>query len=306
MIEHPSGRQFTIARDDQRAVVTEVGGALRSYVAAGRELLDGFREEEMDTDARGQLLIPWPNRLEDGRYRWDGVEHQAPLSEPAKHNAIHGFVRFANWTCARLTTASVTLGHVLHARPGYPFTLALEVTYRLDAAGLTVTTSARNAGGEAAPYAAGQHPYLAAPAGGLIDDCSLRAPGATSLPTDDRGIPTGRSPVAGTDLDFRTARTIGATEIDYAFTDLERDGDGRAWLELRAPDGRGAAIWCDERYPYLELFTGDTLPEPGRRRRGLGVEPMTAPPNALATGTDVIRLEPGATTEAAWGLTALA
>ncbi|MDP9497591.1 MAG: aldose 1-epimerase family protein [Actinomycetota bacterium] len=304
MNELPSGRQYTIVHGADRSTVVEVGGGLRSYLAGGRELLDGYAEDEMATSARGQPLIPWPNRLRDGRYSWDGQTHQAPLSEPDKGNAIHGFLRFANWTCLGSTTSRVELGHVLHPRPGYPFTLAVRLSYRIGPDGLTVTTTARNVGTQALPYASGQHPYLASPTT-LVDDCLLQAPGATYLPTDERGIPTGRQPVQGSEYDFRSDRPIGSVQLDLAFTDLDRDQDGRAWVRLQAPDGRGAAAWLDENYPYLELFTGDSVPETQRRRRGLGIEPMTAPPNAFQSGTDVQRLEPGEKTSASWGLRAL-
>ncbi len=303
-VELPSGRQYTIVHGADRATVVEVGGGLRSYVADGRELLDGYAEDQMASSARGQPLIPWPNRLRDGQYTWDGQTHQTPLSEPDKGNAIHGFLRFANWTCLGQRTSAVHLGQVLHPRPGYPFTLAVRLSYRLSPDGLTVTTTARNVGSQALPYAAGQHPYLAAPTG-LVDDCVLQAPGATYLPTDDRGIPTGRESVHGSEYDFRAGRAIGTTRLDLAFTDLDRDVDGRAWVRLQAPDGRGAALWLDHGYRYLELFTGDSLPQAQRRRRGLGVEPMTAPPNALQAGTDVQRLEPGQTSSASWGVRSL-
>ncbi len=304
MKEPPSGRQYTIVHGPDRATVVEVGGGLRSYVADGRELLDGYAEDEMATSARGHTLIPWPNRLRDGSYSWDGRTHQVPLSEPEKNNAIHGFLRFTNWTCQALTSGHVELGQVLHPRPGYPFTLAVRLTYRIGPDGLTVTTTARNLGAQALPYAAGQHPYLAAPTG-LVDECTVQAPGAVYLPTDERGIPTGRQSVSGSEYDLRAGRPLGPIELDLAFADLHRDGDGRAWVRLQAPDGRGAEVWLDERYRYLELFTGDSVPEAERRRRGLGVEPMTAPPNAFQSGVDVQRLEPGEQTSASWGVQAL-
>ena len=267
MRELPSGRQYTIVHGADRATVVEVGGGLRSYVAGGRELLDGYAEDEMATSARSQALIPWPNRLRDGRYTWDGQTHQAPLTEPEKGNAIHGFLRFANWTCRGQSTSRVDLGHVLHPRPGYPFTLEVRVSYVVGPDGLTVTTTARAVGSQALPYAAGQHPYLAAPTG-LVDECTLQAPGATYLPTDERGIPAGREPVQSSEYDFRAGRAIGQVELDLAFTDLDRDEDGRAWVGLRGPDGPGAGIWLDEGYSYVELLTGDSLPGPQRRRRG--------------------------------------
>ena len=298
----PSGRQHVLAHGDQQVVVVEVGAGLRSYRSHGRELLDGYAEDEMASSARGQPLIPWPNRLRDGRYTWDGEEQQLPLSEPEQRNAIHGLVRWAAWTTVRQTTSEVELRHVLHPSPGYPFTLELSLAYALAGDGLTVTTTARNAGSTALPYAAGQHPYLAA--SGAVDECRLELSAATRVLTDDRGLPTGREDVSGTDYDFRTARAVGGTEIDAAFTDLARDDDGRCWVTLSEPE-RVVRLWVDQSYPYVELFTGDSVPEPARRRRSLGVEPMTAPPNALADGVDVQRLEPGESTTSRWGMVAI-
>jgi aldose 1-epimerase len=299
-IELPSGRQHTIVFGDQQAVVVEVGAALRSYRVAGREILCGYGESEMATSARGQVLIPWPNRLRDGQYSWNGTPHQLPLTEPAKHNAIHGLVRWANWVAARQSTSEVELRQVLHPQPGYPFTLDLCVTYRLDDRGLTVTTSATNAGSAPLPYAAGQHPYLAAP--GLVDDCRLELDAMSYLPTDDRGLPAGRAAVPGSEYDFRTERQIGQTELDLAFTDLARDDDGRAWVVFRTPDGATTRVWVDESYRHLELFTADSVPDESRQRRSLGVEPMTSPPNAFADGIDVITLDPGQGKTCVWGI----
>ena len=300
----PTGEQFTLRAADAEAVVVEVGGGLRSYRAGGRDVLDGFAEQEMAGNARGHVLAPWPNRLRDGRWTWDGEEHVTPLSEPETGNAIHGLVRHVAWQVVERSSEAVTLEHLLHPQPGYPFTLRLQIAYELSTAGLRVTTTATNAGDVALPYGEGHHPYLAAGAGLLLDDCTLVAPGATRLETDERAIPTGADKVEGTPYDLRDGRPIGDLRIDHCFTDLDRDADGLAWVRLTGPDGRGAAVWLDEHYGYLQLFTGDVVPEP-RRRRGLAVEPMTCPPNALATGESVRRLEPGESTTASWGIAPL-
>jgi aldose 1-epimerase len=93
---------------------------------------------------------------------------------------------------------------------------------------------------------------------------------------------------------------LGEQQIDYAFTDLARDEAGRAVCRLTAPDGATAELWADESYPFIELYTGDTL-SPPRRRRGLAVEPMTCAPNAFRSGEGLIRLEPGQTHRSRWG-----
>lgn len=298
----PSGSQFDLSHDDQRAVVVEVGGALRSYVAAGDELLDGYGAGERCTSARGQSLIPWPNRLRDGRYRFEGSEYQLPLTEPVKHNAIHGLVRWANWSAATRTQACVSMQHLLYPQSGWPFALALEVQYELSDDGLSVRTTAGNVGAGPCPYGAGAHPYLTLGTE-RIDPLVLQAPGRRYMRTDERGIPTGSEPVDGTEFDFLGPREVGVTQLDTGYGDLQRDADGRARVRLSTPDGqRRAALWLDEAYPYLMLFTGDSLPEPARRRRGLGIEPMTCAPNALQSGEGLRILAPGESFTSAWGI----
>ena len=296
----PSGTQFEIASDDQRASVVEVGGAVRSYDVADQRVLDPFPLEAMCDGAHGSPLVPWPNRLADGRYSWDGTDHQVALTEPGKQNAIHGFLRWAPWVPRVHEADRVVMGATIHPQSGYPFALDVAVEYRLGADGLVVTTTATNIGDAALPYANGQHPYLSA-GDGTLDDCTLEFGAATRVETDAvRQLPTANVPVAGTDYDFSSRRVIGAFSMDFAFTHLARDADGRAWASVGRPDGSFAEMWVDERYPYLELYTGDTL-APHRRRLGLGCEPMTCPPNAFATGQQVIRLEPGEQAVTTWG-----
>jgi aldose 1-epimerase len=296
----PTGEQVELVHGDQRAVVVEVGGGLRAYAAGQRELLDGYDVDAMSTSGRGQLLIPWPNRLQDGRYEFDGRRHQLALSEPEHGNAIHGLVRWTRWFVREREADRVLLEHVLHPQPGYPFSLTVEVEYALAADGLSVRTTATNIGVDACPYGAGVHPYLTVGTPS-VDAAILTSPGATVIRSDDRGLPVGTDPVERTPFDFRRARVIAATTLDHAFTDLERGDDGLARVELRHPDGSGVVLWVDEGYRYLMLFTGDPLPDVGRR--SLAVEPMTCPPNAFRTGESLVRLEPGETHTARWGLT---
>jgi aldose 1-epimerase len=296
----PSGEQFELSHADQRAVVVEVGGGLRSYTLGGRDLLDGYAATEMCRSGRGQVLAPWPNRIGDGRYEFDGTSHQLALTEPENGNAIHGLVRWAPWRADPHERNKVRMEHVIHAQPGYPFSLSLALEYELGGDGLSVRTTATNVGATACPYGCGMHPYLTLGTP-TIDALALRAPGSTVLRSDHRGLPTGAVPVDGTDYDFRRPRDIGATVLDNAFTDLERDDDGRARVELRSPGGdAGLTLWVDEGYGYLMLFSGDPLPDVARR--SLAVEPMTCPPNAFRSGDGVIRLDPGRSFTCAWGL----
>jgi aldose 1-epimerase len=297
----PSGKQYEIAAGEHRATIVEVGGGLRSYDCGDRPVLHPYDLDAMCDGAHGAPLIPWPNRLADGRYSFDGSDYQVALTEPEKHNAIHGFLRWRPWTTTEQWPDRVLTGTRLYPLMGYPFTLDVEVDYRISDSGLTVTTTATNVGDQPAPYGCGQHPYLS-PGTGRIDDCTLQLAADTRITTDDeRQLPTGTEAVQGTPYDFRAGKRLGDLAVDFAFTDLSRDVDGRAWIRLTGTDGRTAALWIDDSYPILEVYTADTL-APARQRRGLGSEPMTCPPNAFATGTDVRRLEPGDSAVTTWGV----
>lgn len=297
----PSGRQYEIRHGEQVAVVVEVGGGVREYRVGERAVLDPYPLDAMCDGAHGAPLVPWPNRLADGRYRFDGVDHQVAITEPEKGNAIHGFLRWRSWDAVREEPSRVTMGTRLHPLTGYPFLLDVEVDYRLDDAGLTVTTTATNRGDRSCPYGAGQHPYLS-PGSGVIDDAVLSFTAGNRIVTDQtRQLPTGVEPVAGGRFDFSDPRRLGDLRIDFAFTNLARDETGLAWVRLAGPDGRRVELWVDDTYPIVELYTGDTL-RPDRRRLGLGAEPMTCPPNAFQSGQGVRRLAPGEAVTTRWGV----
>jgi aldose 1-epimerase len=308
----PSGEQYEIAGGGYRAVVVESGAALRTLEHEGRALVDGFAADAMSSGGRGQVLMPWPNRLRDGRYTFGGRDLQLGLSEPARRNASHGLVRWVAWTLEEHTAASVTLTYRLMAQTGYPWTLDLHLLYDLSADGLTVTHSVTNLAGEAAPYAAGMHPYLTVgePGRGRLDDLELLLPASTRcLVDDDRKLPTGEEPVEGTAYDFRVPRPLRGSVLDHAFTDLGRDARGRAVIELRDPaDGTGVGLWVDGSHGWVQVYTADDH-DGDAYRRSLAVEPMTAPPDAFSSGRDVRVLAPagqdGDEASASWGISAL-
>ncbi len=297
----PSGDQYEIVDGIRRAIVTEVGATLRAFSVAGIDIVDGFDEHAMSTAGRGQVLAPWPNRLEDGSYTFDGCACRAALDEPELGNAIHGLVRWLPWRTVHRSAHAVRLSCVLHPQPAYGWRLALEVEYRLDAHGLTVAAEATNRSVASAPFGIGFHPYLSAGAS-TVDDALLTVRARRRLLTDERGLPRGSEEVAGTTFDFSSARPIGGARLDTAFTDLDRDPDGRATIRFEAP--RPVAVWMERPFAYAMVYTGDTLDPPSRRRRGVAIEPMTSPPNALRTGTDLIRLEPDTPWSAEWGIEA--
>jgi aldose 1-epimerase len=296
-----TGAQYEIEAGGYRATVTELGGGLRALSYEGTPLVIGYEADELPPHGAGQLLAPWPNRVGDGAYTFDGTRYQLPLSEPARGNSIHGLTRWMSWTRAGHEPGEVTLRCAPLGQIGYPFAVQVDVTYRLDSkTGLHVTVTAANKGSRSAPWGTGHHPYLTV-ATPSVDDCEFTLPAGQWLPVDDRGIPSGEPrDVAGSDFDFRAARKVAGTKLDHAFTGLRRDTDGLAWVRLDA-GGMRSALWADVAYRWLQVFTGDPL-EPEMRRTALAVEPMTCPPNAFASGYDLLVLQPGETVSCRWGI----
>ncbi len=280
-------------------MIVEVGGGLREYLVGDHALLDGYAEDEICSSGRGQPLIPWPNRIRDGEYEFDGKRQKLGLTEPARSNAIHGLVRWANWKVFPTAENAASAELTLHPQTGYPHTLELSIGYRLTDDGLAVTATATNGGPGSCPYGAGFHPYLTLGTD-TIDELVLELPASQRLEADERGIPTEAVPVEGGEFDFRAPRAIGDQELDTGFTGLAPDADGitRARVSTEASE---ATLWMDSPYRYVMVFTGDTL-APNRRRRGVAIEPMTCAPNGFNSGDGLVVLEPGESHSASWGL----
>ncbi|MFE6306813.1 aldose 1-epimerase family protein [Nocardiopsis sp. NPDC057823] len=302
------GETIELRSGDFGARVAVEGAALQALTWRGRDLVWPYTGTP--TAFQGQVLAPWPNRIGRGRYRFGGSEYTLEVNDPATGSAIHGLVHDRVWTPVRTSDAEAVLHLDLPATAGYPFPLALDLAYRLDGDGLTVTTTARATGDSPAPFGLGFHPYLdlGEPVRDLADrgELTLSAPVAARQPVDDRLLPVGDPvPVQGTGMDFRPpGRGLGDTVLDTAFVIGERDADGRAWTHVDGPRHR-VSVWCDASFGYLQLFSSDTLAGADRRAH-LAVEPMTCPPDAFNTGTGLIVLEPGATTRHAFGITASA
>ena len=295
----PSGQQFRLASGDQVVTVVEVGAAVREFRVGERDVFQSYAESALSAGFHGAVLLPWPNRLADGRYEFDGEHYQLPVSEPARMTALHGLSPWRPWSLVAQEPDQLVLTLALLPSPGYPFFLDTTVEYRLGQHGLEVRTTSRNVGDRACPYAVGFHPWLSA-GDAMLDECTLTLDATHRFVTDDRLLPIAEEEVAGTPYDFRVPRRLEALVLDDAFTGVPRTADGLAWVKLAAPDGATAAIWMDGSCDYWQLCTGDMLP-PHQARRGLAAEPMTAAPNAFVTARGLRRLEPGDSVTTTWG-----
>jgi len=301
----PSGRQHEITSGGYRAVITEVGAALRRLSHDDRPLVVGFSIDELMPAYRGAQLIPWPNRIRDGRYEFAGAQHQVPITEIERNNALHGLVVWESWRTVLHVRDRVVLSHRIQPRDGYPWRLDVTADFALGPDGLRCTVEALNTGDSPAPYGYGPHPYLQAGESPL-DEWSLEIPAEKYLEvTPDRLLPTEVVSVTDTEKDFREEREIGATKLDHAYTDIRRDASGTATVRVRDPRGKtGVEMSWPSTAPWVQVHTAD-LPDPANDRLGLAVEPMTCPPDAFNSGTDLIVIEPGDSHRTSWTIRAI-
>jgi aldose 1-epimerase len=291
----PSGLDVVLRSGPYEANVVEVGAGLRTLTRNGLDVVEGYGPDEMCSAGRGQLLAPWPNRIEDGRYDADGRSLQLPLSEAAARNAIHGLVRWAPWRLDGATEATAQWSYRLYPQPGYPFMLDLTAAYELSGEGLRLAFSVANTGGSPAPYGFGAHPYLTV--GRRVDACVLELPASRYCEVDGRGLPGDLLPVDGTPYDFRIPRQVGETALDHPFSGVQHPG-GWGSASLTDPDtGRAARVSFDQTFGWLQVFSADNHGPTARQY--LAIEPMTCPPNAFRSRVDLIVLQPGDTHTAA-------
>ncbi|AOW93363.1 aldose epimerase [Rhodococcus sp. WMMA185] len=309
--DSPAAAAFEIRGGGYRADIAVKGAGLRQLELDCPEGPMALSETwEIGTRpplSAGLILAPWPNRIRNGRFTFDGIEHQLEITEPGFDNAIHGFVRFTDWSVVNHADDRIELAIDVRLHKGWPYPVRLTVDYALDYDGLTVTHTATNTGAIPAPFGMGFHSFVRV--GDFpLDECTLRLSAGTRVPLDERMLPNGGSqPVAGTYYDFTSPRKLKSVALDTPFSALDVDVDGRSRHELRAPDGSGTVLWAAREFGWLQAFVAD--PDAGRpypgRGRALALEPMTCPPDAFNSGIDLLVLDPGQKWTGRWGMAAM-
>ena len=240
-------------------------------------MIGGFGPEEWSQGGRGQVLAPWPNRLGDGRYNFEGRPPRHPWTS-RRGNAIHGLVRWLPWRMAGRAQNRVTMGCVLHPSPAYPFTLGLTWSTGSGVRGSPWSPTPRTSGAGPSRSGSGFHPYLTVgtPLGGPD---RLTVP-AGPPPGHRRAGPAHRRGAGGGHR-VRLHRRAGCSVPPVSTRPspgLRRDTGGRVRVTLEAGAGAGddaasagtrsVTLWADERFDHLMVYTGDTLAAGGGAEGG--------------------------------------
>ncbi len=281
--------ELSLSFKNQRAVVSPWGGSLRRYFfidESGQEIdiVWGYSGGTHKRGGQGDVLIPFPGRIGDGRYSFDGRQFQLECNDKEAPNAIHGFVRSLPWQVQDVHTNKVTFAIRLDAETyagrGYPFSLAISVMYDLGTSGLTCIFTVNNVGQQAAPVGVGFHPYFTVGTS-VIDEAEVQIPGAAHVEFNERLVPTGRVlSVTGTPWDYRRFRGIGRQRFNHCYLQLERDAQGMATASLRdTVRNRAIDITMDPAFSAVVVYTGDAIAD--APRAALALEPMTCASDAF-------------------------
>ena len=252
-----------------------VGGAELFYTAPT------FFEEKRPTRTGLPILFPFPNRIRDGRYSWDGRDYQLPLADPAKKNAIHGFACHAPWRIvgegadadsAWLTGEFHASRDAPHALDLWPADHRLRLTYRLLHHSLRVEAVVDNPDAKPLPFGLGYHPYFrVAPFGGPQALVTIAARKAWPL---SENLPTGEPHP----IDSTAGRPFADLKLDDALTDLHplRVEDDLALIgQVQAPAGGPSLdLWAARDFRELVAFTPP-------HREAVCLEPYTCTTDAI-------------------------
>ena len=265
----------------------------------------------------GGLMAPFANRVRDGRYLFDGRQHQLTcnwdetgtrITRSGQH-AIHGLLpreldiasQQATHDSARLTLRASFDG----TDKGYPFTVDVAFTYCLTTSGFTIEVEAMNVSttGQAAPFMVGWHPNI-----------QLQGPVDRAVVAFDRrsgfnlSVPTCGGPEGPERDSHPTGATVPCTEFAEGHPLGERYWDDGfkatastmavPQLETRVMDSSGTAVvlWQDAQCRFIQVYTG-------LRDRGLvAVEPMSGLTDCFNNGDGLVVIQAGEVWETAFGL----
>lgn len=249
---------------------------------------------------RSALLMPFPDRVADGRYSFGGREYQLGQNFPGETASIHGFMETAAFELKN--TFSGPKGLILELehcydghRGGYPWPFTIRLIMQFAPfSGFSVKTVVENTGKETMPLGLGWHHYFRT--GSRPDELMLQFMADSLIELDGGHLPTGKETE---NRDFNRLSPIGQRELAHCYSLLPSDLRAETLIFDREQDLRISA-WQDTgpgKFNYLQLYIPPA-------RTSIAVEPLTCPPDAFNTGKGLINLKAGEKTEMASGFIA--
>ncbi|MBN1116952.1 MAG: aldose 1-epimerase [Bacteroidales bacterium] len=312
VIEEKFGNQLLIKLMDSESkeyvsILPETGGMLNSMELVYNNklvpVLDDYKTEEelletLESSFKGSNLFPFPNRIKDGKYDFNGKIYQLKMNFPQENNAIHGLVFTKKFKVTDKSesdteaTLSIAYSPKENAQ-GYPFSYTQEVKFSLSQEkGLIVTTSFKNTDSIKIPTGLGWHPYFMLTS--KVDDIYIQFPSKNSYEVDSQMIPTGKSESY---TKYNKLKQIEDDKFDTCFDVDQLNEIASIILKDPSIDG-GLEIWQEtgnKKFNFLQVYTPP-------HRNNIAIEPMTCMPDAFNNKQGLIILEPNEKLEVSWGV----
>lgn len=305
--------------DDKRTIQITDSCGLRAHILAGHggipdkitlikggkaiPVFQGFADADEEAKlfySKGVKLVPFPNRIRDGKYSFQGKTYQLAINKPNENNAIHGLlqkVAYEITDCVKEDDRyAITLSHTYQGEDsGYPFPFRISIIYTLSGVEFTARTIVENTGTNDMPFGDGWHPYLTIH-DRKIDELLLKLPSQQYLGVDERLIPD----EAIHQLDkFATLEKINDQLFDTGFVLPDTSTAGIAESILSSPeDDITLTLWQETgpgKYNFLQVFIPPW-------RNTIALEPMTCAANAFNNGMGTFCLKPGESFDASYGV----
>jgi aldose 1-epimerase len=221
-------------------VVPAVGGAMaRFWSEAGETPLELLRPAPADAVARrdpwsmaGFPLVPWSNRIREGRFIFGGRAVSLAPNRPPERHAIHGLGFESTWTVEDRGPSRLALEH-RHDGGAWPWPYRAVQRIALTPVALTLELALTNEGDTAMPAGLGWHPYFP-----CTDATRLTAGVAGMWLTDEEVMPLALATPPPADLG--RGLLVNGTALDNVFT---------GW------DGQAVVAW-PERSAHLRITAG--------------------------------------------------
>lgn len=283
------------ATDTEVALLPGFGATLQAFRVRQKDgslfdVIDSYKDgaelkRGLNRSFKGPKLSPFPCRIPDGTYQFEGKEYKFGHLFP-DGTAIHGLLYNKPFTvleeAADAGEGTIAMEYGYRGEdPGYPFNYNCQVRYILRAGGeLEVSTTVTNLDKVTIPIADGWHPYFRL--GGKIDHWRMQFHAAAMLEFDARLVPTGRLTQYEA---FDVARPVGDTFLDNCFALKPEIVSAACELYNRAT-GITISFFPDAGYPYLQIYTP---PE----RDSIAIENLSGAPDCFNNKMGLLLLQPG-------------
>ena len=239
-----------------------------------------WQSNPIPTRSGNPVLFPFPNRIRDGRFTWDGKEYQLPINGPNGRHAIHGFACRKKWRVLESSSspAKAWVTAQFQGSIDAPETLAywpadyrITLTIELEPNRLTFVARMDNPDAKPLPFGLGYHPYFAVPfaAGG---ECSVSSP-ARAMWKLVENVPTGQIVPPPPDHDLRTPRRIADLHLDDVYTDFGPQTGLSRQGRIEQPEVGAMEVWTSPGFRELVAFTPP-------HRKAICLEPYTCTTDA--------------------------